>query len=304
MRRVIIYFLVAAVVIFVLTRVGKRDKGQKIIKAPRARIEAVLGKALEMKSASPDQAKMELEKIVAEYPQTEQAQRALLEIADIDKTQGKLLEAKQALKKLIETYPDSSLLPSAEQALWNTNISILFSPLSTEQSMSYDVQPGDTLYRISRKFDTTVELMMASNNLQNALIKPGMKLKIAKAIFKIEVSKSKNTLKLYTDNEAIKIYSVATGEKGATPAGKFKITTRMVNPVWYKTGAIVPAGSPENILGTRWLGLSVPGYGIHGTVDPESIGKACTQGCVRMRNEEVEELFIIVPVGTEVNIIE
>jgi len=78
----------------------------------------------------------------------------------------------------------------------------------------------------------------------------------------------------------------------------------MEDPVWYKEGAIVPAESPENILGSRWLGLSEKGYGIHGTVDPDSVGQQATQGCVRMLNADVEELYAIIPVGTQVTTVE
>ena len=66
----------------------------------------------------------------------------------------------------------------------------------------------------------------------------------------------------------------------------------------------MPAESPENILGSRWMGLSERGYGIHGTVDPKSVGQQVTAGCVRMLNSEVEELYTIVPAGTEVTIVD
>ena len=67
---------------------------------------------------------------------------------------------------------------------------------------------------------------------------------------------------------------------------------------------MVPPDSPENILGTRWLGIDKQGYGLHGSVDPTSIGKQVTAGCVRMPNKDVEELFDIVPVGTDVMIVD
>jgi lipoprotein-anchoring transpeptidase ErfK/SrfK len=73
--------------------------------------------------------------------------------------------------------------------------------------------------------------------------------------------------------------------------------------VWYKQGAVVPPDSPENVLGTRWLGFDKPGYGIHGTVDAAPIAKQQSAGCVRMVNSDVEELFTVVPIGTEVTIV-
>ena len=118
------------------------------------------------------------------------------------------------------------------------------------------------------------------------------------------MDKSQNQLLLTEENQFIKTYPVATGKDNSTPVGTFKIVTRIPNPVWYKQGAVVPRDSVENILGTRWLGISKQGYGIHGSVDPSAIGKQVTAGCVRMSNSDVEELFDIVPVGTEVTIVD
>ena len=124
------------------------------------------------------------------------------------------------------------------------------------------------------------------------------------AKFSVVVDKSQNILLLKQNDDVIKTYKVATGLNNCTPVGTFKITTKLVDPVWYKTGAAVPPGSPENILGTRWMGLSKEGYGIHGTTDPSSLGKQATAGCVRMLNSEVEELYGILPEGTEVTIVD
>ena len=120
----------------------------------------------------------------------------------------------------------------------------------------------------------------------------------------IRVDKSKNILVLYLNDKPFKHYRVATGLGGGTPVGEFKIINKIENPTWYKTGVVVQPGDPKNYLGTRWLGLDTPGYGIHGTIEPQSIGTHSTSGCVRMLNREVEELFIIVPQGTAVKITE
>ena len=80
---------------------------------------------------------------------------------------------------------------------------------------------------------------------------------------------------------------------------------KIVNPPWYKEpGVVIAAGDPKNVLGSRWIGISKPSYGIHGTVQPESIGQSVTEGCVRMKNSDVEELYAIVPEGTQVVIVD
>jgi lipoprotein-anchoring transpeptidase ErfK/SrfK len=113
-----------------------------------------------------------------------------------------------------------------------------------------------------------------------------------------------NTLTLKANGEVLKVYSVGTGVEGSTPVGDFKIVNKLENPPWHHDGKVVPFGDPENILGTRWMGFDLKGYGIHGTSDPGSVGSQSSAGCVRLRNEEVEELYKIVPVGTMVTVVE
>ena len=133
---------------------------------------------------------------------------------------------------------------------------------------------------------------------------PGKKLKVWNAPFGIFVDKSQNILLLKVDEEVFKTYVISTGKNGCTPIGVFKITNKLTNPTWFKAGTVVPADSPENILGTRWLGFNLPGYGIHGTNDPQSLGQQATQGCIRMSNTEVEEIYTLIPVGAEVTIVD
>ena len=103
--------------------------------------------------------------------------------------------------------------------------------------------------------------------------------------------------------EIIRTFSVATGENASTPDGQFTIVNKLENPTWYRTGAVIPAGDKENILGSRWLGFSIKGFGIHGTTLPESIGTQSTAGCVRMLNREVEDVYAIIPLGASVTVI-
>ncbi len=162
------------------------------------------------------------------------------------------------------------------------------------------------MVKISRQFKTTPELIMKSNNLSNDRIAVGRKIKVWTAPFSIVVDKSQNTLLLKSAEEVIKTYVVSTGVNNSTPVGNFKIVNKIPNPPWFKPGAEkpIPASSPENILGSRWMGFDLSGYGIHGTTQPGSLGRQATQGCVRMSNSDVEEVYTIISVGTEVTIID
>lgn len=123
----------------------------------------------------------------------------------------------------------------------------------------------------------------------------------------IVVNKSKKILTVYKNGEVYKKYPVALGkESSPTPDYKFRIINKIVDPYWGGMGGKykpVKGGDPKNPLGRRWLGLSTEkywGYGIHGNSEPFSIGKYISAGCIRMINEDVEELFEYIPVNTEV----
>ncbi|MFA5101161.1 MAG: L,D-transpeptidase family protein [Candidatus Omnitrophota bacterium] len=223
-------------------------------------------------------------------------------VAAVDKDD--LLAARTLYKKALEDIDDPNALKDIEKKIEDLNMKILFSPLVDNWSTQYTVKPGDTLAKIAKEYGTTTELIMASNDLDSTTIRVGQGLKVTICKFSISVDKSQNTLLLKVGNDIVKTYVVSTGKNNNTPVGTFKIVNKLPNPTWFKTGAVIPAESPENVLGTRWMGFDLKGYGIHGTTAPQDLGKQVTAGCVRMKNDEVEELYTIVPVGTEVTIVD
>jgi lipoprotein-anchoring transpeptidase ErfK/SrfK len=119
---------------------------------------------------------------------------------------------------------------------------------------------------------------------------------------RIVVSLADRKLALIENGQVVKIYLTAVGaRKSPTPTGAFLIVHRVPDPTWYTPGKIVPPGR-GNPLGTRWIGLSYKGYGIHGTNEPRSIGSRASHGCIRMRNADVEELFDRINVGDPVEL--
>ena len=117
------------------------------------------------------------------------------------------------------------------------------------------------------------------------------------SIRRIVVSLPDRKLALIEEGRVIKIYRTAVGaSRTPSPTGTFTIATRVSKPSYYRRRSVIRQG-PANPLGTRWLGLSLKSYGIHGTNSPNSIGRAASHGCIRMRNRDVEELFELVRVG-------
>jgi L,D-transpeptidase catalytic domain len=119
----------------------------------------------------------------------------------------------------------------------------------------------------------------------------------------IVVGLEERRLALVEDGQVKKVYTVAVGKPlTPSPVGTFSIERRVKNPTYQHDGKVVLPG-PGNPVGTRWMGLSIKGYGIHGTNEPKSIGKAASHGCIRMAKADLEEMYEMVAVGDTVELI-
>ncbi|MBI5397800.1 MAG: L,D-transpeptidase family protein [Verrucomicrobia bacterium] len=243
-------------------------------------------------------------------PAPSAADRELFEKATALRADGKLADARDALRALLAKLPPANatgeaqktLIADAQKNLGELNIKLLFTLASAPEKVEYVIQPGDSLGKIARQYSTTIEVIQKANNLGASPIQPAQRLRVMPTKFATIVSKSANTLLLTDDGKFFKLYRVGTGQHSMTPIGSFKITERIQHPAWWKEGQTIPYGSKENILGTHWLALDIPHYGIHGTWQPETIGQQSSAGCIRLTNEDVEELFTILPTGTPVEI--
>lgn len=241
----------------------------------------------------------------ANFPKIAVGARELYDQATRLKNGHDVIEAKKVYQEILLNYPDMENIDTIQQELEDLNLNIILSntPVAGRTAV-HEVVLGDTLGKIAKKYGTTIELIKGNNSLRSDIIRVGQKLRVWMGKFNVLIDKSQNRLILKDGNEVVKSYIISTGENNATPVGKFKITSKLIDPVWFNRGVVVPPESPENVLGTRWLGFDLPGYGIHGTIEPETIGKQVTAGCIRMLNEDVEELYRILIMGTEVVIID
>jgi lipoprotein-anchoring transpeptidase ErfK/SrfK len=168
--------------------------------------------------------------------------------------------------------------------------------------------------RALRKFPTRM-LIRAQilDGLRTTIVAPSRRLTAASAKAEpiIVIHRGVNRLFLYNGIRLVRTFPVATGQaQWPTPLGHFSIVVKWVNPWWFPPTQDawarglkpVPPG-PGNPLGTRWMGLSAPGVGIHGTDEPWSIGHSESHGCIRMQVPSAEWLFTRVRIGTPVFII-
>jgi lipoprotein-anchoring transpeptidase ErfK/SrfK len=168
--------------------------------------------------------------------------------------------------------------------------------------------------RSLRKFPTRMMIRSAILSGTRAVIVAPLKQVPAASVARepvIVIHRAANRLYLYNGVRLVRTFPVATGQAiYPTPLGHFEIVVKWVNPWWYPPTQDawarglkpVPPG-PGNPLGTRWMGLSAPGVGIHGTSEPWSIGHSESHGCIRMQVPDAEWLFTRVQIGTPVFII-
>jgi hypothetical protein len=177
----------------------------------------------------------------------------------------------------------------------------------------YEVQPNDSLWELCnrtfpKKFGVSPEvgLIQLVNGMSGTALRVGQRLAVPLETVTVEVDRKNHGIVAYLGDVALVAYRVGLGKEGRTPSGTFVIEVKLTEPTWYRDGRAIPYGNPENILGTRWMGFEnnpgAMGYGIHGTAHPDSVGGDESMGCVRMRNEEVEELFELLARGTQVTI--
>ena len=229
-------------------------------------------------------------------------------------TQADPVGARLALTRLL----DRRELNAAEEfsaitSLRELNAKLFFSPamsVSDPFIRVYTVQPGDTLSKVAKKNDVQTDwrIIQRMNGMKSEKsLRIGQKLKLPVGAFHAEVSKSNYQMKIYAgegpSRVLIAMFPVGLGELNSTPTGAFMVRpkSKLINPEWNnpRTGEHFASDDPKNPIGERWIGLigveahnqGFKGYGIHGTVDPASIGKQASMGCVRMSDADVELVY-------------
>lgn len=251
--------------------------------------------------------------------------------ADRAMSQGRPLEARTVLNRaLLDPRTSEAERASLRRRLSDLNQTLVFGPAQTPGdpfSETYRVVPGDNLVKITRKLQLITEPTLISriNRLANPnALRVGQTLKVLRGPFHAVVSKGAFRMDIYAGPTPpptsigtggstaggaepgwtyICSFPVGLGEKGLTPTGAFTVKehSKLVNPHWVnpRTGEKFAADDPKNPIGERWLGLeglddqsrSYTGYGIHGTIEPGSIGREMSMGCVRMNSGDVELVY-------------
>ena len=178
--------------------------------------------------------------------------------------------------------------------------------LDIEITGRHVVQAGEYLYRIAQLHQSSVAFLEILNQT-SALIYPGQILRVGRVSVSgspivLSISLSDCQLTFFLEGTPLRTYPVAVGRGQSSRPGTYFITRKIPNPALYWEGEYIQPLAPINGLGTWWLELSNPQYGIHGTNRPWEIGKRVSHGCIRLFNEDIEQLQRLLPIGTIVKI--
>jgi LysM repeat protein len=220
--------------------------------------------------------------------------------------------------ELTELVVSGTLTPSQErnarETLNRINGRLLFSPHVQQDDpfvRTYSVQPGDSLERIVRRElagGPDWRFIQRINGIRNPRgLQINQRLKLPVGSFHAVVDKSEFRMDLFLVDGGRRVlvasYPVGLGELNSTPEGVAKVRkgSKLIDPEWYnpRTNEYFAAGDPMNPIGEHWIGLSsvesgdrlFDGYGIHGTVEPDSIGRSESMGCVRLLPEHVAVVY-------------
>lgn len=239
---------------------------------------------------------------------------ALSGIARHQERKGDILLAADLYRQAVTGAPwDSPAWNQAAEELGRLNAQLIFSSAKTPQSKTYRIAAGDSLTNVGIKLNTTQGLLTRANDIADPnRLHLGQTLKYTPKDFRIVIERSTCRLFLMDDEGLFKVYPLGLGKPGHdTALGKYKIGNKEKDPTWFKPGSKpIPPGDPTNELGTRWMPM-VPmaeylptDLGIHGTIEPGTIGQYMSKGCPRLLKEDVEELYDLVVRSTPVTVVD
>ena len=291
-----------------------RNVLEKILEAPKADAHhSVSGRKPEVAPPRPVSVKTEA-KVPPKPVAASEAVQLELKAIDTRLRQDDLLGARSRLLALLKNPESKAIQDFLEQKVAAVNEKLLLSNRPMPGKISYPIAAGDTVGKIARKFNTTVDFIITQNNIQNpSALSIGRELWVLNnPVFELTVRKSSFSAVLTLNGEFFKRYTVGLGPEADVPSGIYALKKRDKNPVYRRTGQKSLAfGAPGNILGTSMLTLSavqetaqISGLSLHGTWVNASLGCRNEDGRVRFRNADIEQLTMLLPIGTAVNIVD
>ncbi len=222
---------------------------------------------------------------------------ATIAAADAHLEREEWLAAHKELSRLYWAEPDRRA--DIMDRINHTAQAIFFSP-QPHFIEPHVIGAGDRLQTIASQQKLSWEYLAQLNQIDPKRIRAGQRLKLIRGPFAAVVELDRFTMTVHLQGYYVKEYTVGVGKDGASPLGKHTVIDKVVNPQYTAPdGKVLDGDDPANPLGERWINLG-NSYGIHGTIEPDSIGKAASRGCIRLGNDDVIEVYNFLVNGSEV----
>ncbi len=258
--------------------------------------------------------------VAANSAQTTAAPAELIADAQAKLAEGDLIAARASFNSALLSNKLTAIeIDAVKKQMAQINQTLVFSPKQFPKDPLggvYTVKSGDRLAAIGNAHCVPFELLLSLNHMTDAKkLRYGQLLKVINGPFHAIVSKSKFTLDVYlgspggSDSTYITTFMVGLGTDNSTPTGTWTIRNKVTHPAYFPPadhpGPTLLPDDPKNPLGPYWMGLEgtdgqavgQQSYGIHGTIDPTSIGKQSSMGCIRLKNEDVEVVYKLLMAG-------
>lgn len=221
---------------------------------------------------------------------------------------GQRVEARALLSQLYVTSRGEAAV-KLRTLLDRINEELVFTPRCLDGATVHVVAPGEVGVKIAKKYGVPWGMIKRVNGMQSDNLSVGQRLKIIPGPATILACKSEFRLALFMNGVYVKEYPIGIGRENLTPSGEYEVDSMLVKPRWYTPGGgYIEYGQEGHQLGVRWIGFrdepGANGLGIHGTNDESSIGTKCSNGCLRMKNDDVTELYDFMSMGCKVTIVE
>ncbi len=247
-------------------------------------------------------AQNQLLQILSKSPKTPAADHALVLLAEISLQKKDETQARKNLE-IVLRKKNSPARGEAEFLIGDLNMKRLKSPEPAPGDEVYTIQRGDTLWVMAKKLKVPQDLLIGINDLSPKSLTVGQQIRIPRLSISLVVDKPARTVTILNNNEFLKKYKIAINQNDKVlPAGNYSVVKKEDKGIAYadpETNETIKAGAPGNPYGDKYIEMR-RGTGIHGTNDPEKIGKLVSTGAILMSNQDIDEVYALVQIKTPV----
>ena len=233
--------------------------------------------------------------------------RKLLEQVAARETADDLVGARLVFRQLLVRKDAEEIRAFVERKIGEINIALIFSDHPMPEKVKHRIESGDLIAKLTKKFGNTQDYLLKANGIEKPeLLRIGREIWVLKnPVFELTIFKRGGSAVLTLNGLFFKSYPVGAGKDEDTPNGTYVVRSRVKKPVYNGSDQ----GNP--VVGASWISLAatgetpeVAGFGLHGTWNEAAFGRQVDAGRIRFSNTDIEELYVLLPAGTLVNVTE